>query len=199
MTEPGSPYAAAGALPVVPTAGRTTTANLPVTWAVGVLLLVAAIVNAAFAAQFPSAAPVESLYAFGVTIDLAVAGAFLVIRAIVVRGRVPAPPKPGLGWWAPVALAGSLIVLAAYLFLGGIDWLIGPPPGGYLRRYMAASVGPFLAGGPWVIGLVFGVLGLRAGRSALNAALCILAIVIGLAVAVFVIVATVAYGLGYTA
>ena len=90
---------------------RRSETSIPLAWAVAVVAFVAAVINGGNALGFPSNAPVESIYAFGVTVDLLVIGLVLVIRAVrhgkLLRAE-PRPPKV-----SRTAIAGAVLSLIA--------------------------------------------------------------------------------------
>lgn len=175
---------------------RTTKLVVSLAMGVGATLLIAALVNFAFGVQFPSNAPVESIYMFGITIDLVVAGLILFIRAIR-NSRWPLvddrPRRPTVLTIVAAVLSG--IAFLAYLAFGGINFLIGVVDGERLR-YMENVFGAFLAGGPWVLAFVFGVAGYRRSGGTANSVLSIGAIALALLVAVAVVASSIVYGLG---
>lgn len=195
---PGAvPGAAPGAVPGAPVAPvvRTTTALLPVTVAVGTAAAVAAIVNAVFGAMFPGNAPVESIYNFGVTVDLVAIVITALIRALVLwrRERV-AVVGARVSVWAILAAVFALVILAGWLLFGGAEYW-----GEGMQRYMSASSGAFYLGAPWVLSIVFAEIALRRKDTTLNSALAIGSLVVGGLVGVATVAAAVIYGLGLSA
>lgn len=181
-----------------PVVARTSDTVIPLALGVGVSLLVAAVVNVAATVGFPGNAPVEQLYSFGITIDLLVAGIVLVVRASVHRRRpraAAAPPRAGT--LAIVALVLAVASVLATLFLGGIDNVALAADGERLR-YMNASAGAFYSGAAWSLSFIFGVVGYRTGGGRVNAVLSTAALVLSGVVLVFLLVASISYGLALT-
>ncbi len=115
---------------------------------------------------FPDNAPVESIYAFGIVVDMlavVIALAILTIteyrrRTDPVRLGLPVNPRPSVFAILAVALAG-LTLLA---------WVVGEGPtqlidlaAGLRARYMYHTGGLFAAGIPWALSLIFGAWGFR--------------------------------------
>lgn len=176
---------------------RTTSTVIPLALGVGVALLVAAVVNIVATLGFPGNAPVEQVYSFGITIDLLVAGIILVIRAALHRSRTAAPPAPGTGVLPIVALVLAVVSVLGALLLGGLQNL-GLAVEGDRLRYMYASGGTFYLGAAWCLSFIFGVIGLRRGAGRVNAGLSIAALALSGAILVFLLIASISYGLALT-
>jgi len=181
--------------PDLPPAPRTTEMWLPLARAVGVALLVAAVVNLVFGFRFPYNAPVESIYMYGITIDLLVAGGVILGRSVLHSRRPRAAARPPrAGALSVIALVLSAIAFLA--FLPGEISFLADIASGERARYMTATGAVFLAGAPWALGFIFGVGAYRRDGGRANAVLSILAIVLGLVVTIGVVASSVVYGLG---
>lgn len=202
-----SPYANVPDLPVTPapapapaplaTAPRTSAAVLPLTIGLGALAVLGAIVNAAFSAMFPSNAPVEQIYSFGITVDLvavAIAVAIRIVVIVVQRRPRGVAPSQRVSVFAILAAVFAIITLAGYLAFGGAEyWADG------MDRYMSGAGGAFFLGIPWVLALVFGEIAVRRKDSTLNLALSIGALALGVLVLIGAVTAAVVYGMGLSA
>lgn len=156
----------------------------------------------AIAAQgFPSNAPVEQIYAFGLIVDLiAVAIAVGSLLAVEVgRRRVPArwaaPVDRRFSVFAAVGAACALIAILAWAVFGGGEQLV------FLltaqnTRYMYHTGSLFLVGAAWVLGFVFGAWGVRSKGHPVSNALGIGALAVAVFLTAIAITATVVYGLG---
>jgi len=174
---------------------KPTEMSLGLARAIGATLLVAAVVNVVFGLRFPYNAPVESIYMFGITIDLLVAGFVIIGRSVLHSRRVRAasrPPRAG----ALAVIALVLSALAFLAFLPGESSFLADVAAGERARYMDAAGGVFFAGAPWALGFIFGVGAFRRGGGRANAVLAGLAIALALVVAVGVVASSVVYGLG---
>jgi hypothetical protein len=187
-----SPYAAPDAAPyAAPAVARTTTAVLPLTIALGASALIAAVVNQVFGSMFPSNAPVEQIYNFGITVDLVAVAIVCLIRVLVLF-RLPRGASNGrLSVFGIIAAVLAIILLAGWLAFGGAEYWIGG-----MARYMSGSAGAFYLGVPWVLALVFGEISVRRSDSGINSVLPIGSLVIGAVVGVSSVAAAVIYGLG---
>jgi hypothetical protein len=213
MTEPTpSPYtgrsdavpaapapAAPPAAPATPRLAVRHSRILMLTVAIGAA--VAAIVTYIGSTGFPSAAPVEGLYAFGLIVDLvsiAIIVGVLTLIDHVQRGTSRAPGLPldtRLSVFAIVAVVLSAIAVACWAIGGGAEQLLNLLTG-TRGRYMYHTGGLVLAGIPWVLGLVFGTLGFRPGGNRLTNILALVAVGLGGVLAIVTTIASVVYGLG---
>ena len=165
--------------------------------AVAGLLGVAAVLLGIAGTGFPSAAPLEDLYLFGLVLDLVSAAIALGICAILfARRRVATQPgaRP-LDIFPVVDVISGGVAVVAWLSLGGAEMIALLATGSRLR-YMSEVLGAFLAGVPWALSFVFGAIGIRRRQNGASRALAILALALGLVVLVGVSVATIVYGLG---
>ena len=176
---------------------KSTTAAIPLTFAIAVALLVAATINGISVFGFPANAPVEQLYSFGITVDLVVAGVILLVRALVHRRRLRAESADKVVVFTYVAAAVSVVALAAWLIGGGIDY-VGLLASGQRGRYMYGVGGLFVAGAAWCLAFIFGTIGYRKGGGRLNTGLSVSALVVALLLLLVALVAGVSYGLGLT-
>lgn len=176
---------------------RTTELSIPLAWAVVVVAFFAAVVNGLSTALFPPNAPVEWIFAAGITIDLLVIALVLVIRALAHSKRLPAaprPPKPSRTAIVGAALGFIGLFVAVYSSISYFgDLLVGERP-----QYMTATGGAFFFAAPWVLGVIFGVAAYRRGGGKLNTALSIGSIVCGIIVVALALTAAILYGMGVT-
>ncbi|MBX3098382.1 MAG: hypothetical protein KF761_02275 [Salinibacterium sp.] len=180
--------------PAVP---KPTTAVIPLTFAIAVSLLVAAVINGISAFGFPINAPVEQVYSFGITVDLLVAGVILLVRALVHRHRLRAEPVDRVVVLTIVAAALSVVAFATWLFAGGLDD-IGLLAAGQRGRYMYGTAGLFFAGAAWCLAFIFGTIGYRKGGGRLNTGLSVGALAVAFLLLAAALAAGVSYGLGLT-
>ena len=161
--------------------------------------LVALVVNVVFTSRFPGNAPVEWLYAAGVTIDLAAITVVLGVFAILAAVRRSVPVKPQS--MSPLAVAA--IILAAVALVAWIVFSLFPTltqaAGSVDGRwqYMNAVGAIFLFGPLWVLGVIFGTLSLRSGGRR-TPVLAWSAMAIGLVLTVIAVGSAVLYGLALT-
>lgn len=194
MTDAPSPYAAPTAQPIPIPVARTTAAILPVTIGVVAAAFVGGVVNIAFGAMFPGNAPVEQIYAFGITVDLAAVILAVGIRALIIF-RMPRGTASGkLSVLGIIAAALAVIVFVGWVLMGGAEYWTGG-----MDRYMTGTGPLFFLGIPWVVSLVLGEIALRRSDSTINATLAIGTLVLGGIVGVTTIATTVIYGLGLSA
>lgn len=168
---------------------------------VGVAALAGAILTTIGGQGFPYNAPVEQLYAFGLTVDLvAVVITMVVFTIIEFRRRgdaarlalaVNANPSP----LAIIAVVMGGIALLAWLIGGGLAELIGLLAGAR-GRYMTATGALFLAGIPWALAMIFGTWGFRPGGHRVSNILAIVAVAVGVVLIVPTTVAALVYGAG---
>lgn len=196
MTDAPSPYAAPTAIPTaIPTpVARTTAAVLPVTIGLTAAAIVGGAVNLAFGAMFPGNAPVEQIYAFGVTVDLAAVALAVGIRALIIFRMPRAAASRRLSVLGIVAAALAFLVFVGWLLIGGAEYWTGG-----MERYMTGAGPLFFLGIPWVASLALGEVALRRSDSTINSALSIGTLVLGGIVGVLTVAATVIYGLGLSA
>jgi hypothetical protein len=165
------------------------------------LAALAGIGTAVGAAGFPSNAPIESVYAFGVIVDmLAVVVALTILTIVEFRRRadpirlgLPVNPRPSVFGFIAIVMAG-LTLLA---------WVVGDGPTqiidlaqGLRARYMYHTGGLFAAGIPWALSLIFGAWGFRPKAHLVTNVLALVAVAIGLLLAVVAVVAALVYGAG---
>jgi hypothetical protein len=173
----------------------TSTTHAVLRGGLAAFLVVAAVVNQFWGARFPSNAPVEMIYNFGITIDLVAAAIVLGIFGILAAARRSVPVKPQSV--SPMAVAAVILsgaVAAFWLLFSLIPVLLSVANGG-TYQYMSAVGAIFFLGIPWVLGLVFGTLSLRSGGR-LTPILATIAIVLGVVLAIGAVTFAVIYGLG---
>ncbi len=153
------------------------------------------------AASFPTNAPVESIQAFGVVVDMIAVVVALVILMVVefrrradpVRLGLPVNPRPSV--FAIIAIVMAGLTLLAWVVGGGPTQVIDLAQG--LRaRYMYHTGGLFIAGIPWALSLIFGAWGFRPKGNRVTNALAIAAVAVGGLLAVVAVVAALVYGAG---
>jgi hypothetical protein len=210
MTKPAVPAAATPVARVAtaPPAPQAPAGNYVTIWhsgavliGVGALGLLTAILTGVGVSGFPSNAPVEQVFAFGVIIDMvAVAIALTVMIVVELRRRadpnrlgLPVNPRPSV--FAIIAIVMAGLTVLAWIGGGGPTQLIDLAQG--LRaRYMYHTGGLFAAGIPWALSLIFGAWGFRPRGNTLTNGLAIAAIAIGGLLAVVAIVAALVYEAG---
>ncbi len=168
---------------------------------VGAFAALAGIGTAIGAFGFPNNAPVESIYAFGVVVDMiAVVIALIILtiteyrrRADPVRLGLPVNPRPSV--FAIIAIAMAALTLLAWVVGDGPTQLIDLAQG-RRARFMYHTGGLFAAGIPWALSLIFGAWGFRPKGHTVTNVLAIVAIAIGGVLAVVAVVAALVYGAG---
>lgn len=185
MTEPLTPVVVDAARPVG-------TRSFPVLLATAVTALVAAVVNVAGLLGFPPNAPVEQVFAVGITVDLAAVAVALGIAAagarrarLVAARSIPAVVGAGL------AIGAVILALAA----GGLDGVLQLAAG--RGRYMDATGGVFFGGVLWVLATIFGAIGYRRGGSR-TTPFALVALALSAVIAAWAVASSVLYGLGFT-
>lgn len=138
------------------------------------LLVVLAAVNFAQVFGFPSNAPIEQAINFTLSLTFLLAAIALGVVALV-SWKGSRPPRPGdkLAVAAIVLAAASVVI---WLLAGGAQ-LIGKLATGERLRYMEETMGPWMAGIPWMLALIFGAISYRKGGR--RVALSISALAIG--------------------
>ena len=200
MSEPPPPYTGRSATAEPPT---TQYAGYVTIWhsralliGVGALALLAAI-----AANFPSSAPVEDFYAFGVIVDMVAVAIAMAVMTVVeylrrrdpIRLQLPVNRRPSV--FAIVAVVMGLLTVVVWSVGGGPQQLIDMAQG--LRaRYMLSTGGLVFAGIPWVLSLVFGAWGFRPRANWLTNVFAIAGVAIGGVLAIVAIIAALVYGAG---
>ena len=168
---------------------------------VGAFAALAGIGTAIGAVSFPNNAPVESVYAFGIVVDMIAVVVTLVILTIVEFRRRADPARQGV----PINKRPSVfaIIAVGMAAVTVIAWVVGDGPAqvidlaqGLRARFMYHTGGLFAAGIPWVLSLVFGAWGFRPKGHAVTNVLAIVAVVIGALLAVVAVVAALVYGAG---
>jgi hypothetical protein len=189
--------------PIVLPAGSTTGGAMPpagaatrspvLLWSVAVAAVLLMLTNVAGLFQFPTNAPVEQLYALGISVDLVAIAVVSVIGALLSRRGYP-------------LRSSSIIVIVALIFAGVVTVFFGVAGGVWSiiqlaqgsGRYMDATGGLFFFGALWVLAVVFASHGFRRGGDARNNLFAILALaVVGVLVG-FAVFSSVIYGMGLT-
>ncbi|WP_309713269.1 hypothetical protein [Pseudolysinimonas sp.] len=162
----------------------------------GVAIAAAAglIVNVAGLVGFPYNAPVEQIYALGISIDLIAIVIVCGLGALMSRRGYPLRAQSAI---TVVALAFALGAAVLWMVAGGIASVIQlfTPEGG---RYMYASAGLFYGGATWVLAVIFGSHGYRAGGTLRNNATAFAALALAGVLASYAIASSLIYGLGLT-
>jgi hypothetical protein len=186
-----------------PTAERLTPIVLPAGAAtrspallLGVAIAAAAglLINIAGLVGFPYNAPVEQIYALGISVDLLAVAIICGLGALISRRGYPLRSQSAI---SVVALAFAVGATLLWMVAGGVASVIQlfTADGG---RYMYASAGLFFGGAIWVLALVFGAHGYRRGGTARNNALAVAALGLAGAVVLYAIVSSLIYGIGLT-
>ena len=159
------------------------------------LLAIAAVVNQFWGFRFPSNAPVEQVYVFGITVDLIAATIVLGIFAVLASARRSVPVKPQSV--SPQSVAAVILsgIVAVTWILFCLIPVLATVAAGERFQYMNAVGAIFFLGAPWVLGMVFGALSLRSGGR-LTPILGTVAIALGVILAVAAVTFSVIYGLG---
>jgi hypothetical protein len=190
---PGS--SAGGPIPTVgPTVPAGAATRSPVLlWAVAIVAIVAMLTNLAGLFQFPTNAPVEAIYAFGISVDLFAIAAVCVIGALLSRRGYPLRARSIV---TIVALVFTTVVTVLWAIAGGVWSIVQLAQGG--GRYMDATGGLFFFGALWVLATIFAAHGFRRKGEARNNLLAVLVLaVVGVLVG-YAVFSSVIYGLGLT-
>ena len=173
----------------------TSTTHAFIRGGLAVFLVIAAVVNQFWGTRFPSNAPVEMIYNFGITVDLFATAVVLGIFAILAASRRSVPVKPqSISPMAVAAIILSGAVTLVWLLFSLVPVLVSVANGD-TYQYMSAIGAIFFLGVPWVLGMVFGTLSLRSGGR-LTPVLGTVAIALGVVLAVAAVTFAVIYGLG---
>jgi hypothetical protein len=173
----------------------TSTTHAFIRGGLAVFLVIAAVVNQFWGTRFPSNAPVEMIYNFGITVDLFATAVVLGIFAILAAARRSVPVKPqSISPMAVAAIILSGAVTLIWLLFSLVPVLVSVANGD-TYQYMSAIGAIFFLGVPWVLGMVFGTLSLRSGGR-LTPVLGTIAIALGVVLAVAAVAFAVIYGLG---
>jgi hypothetical protein len=149
--------------------------------------------NVAGLFQFPTNAPVEQIYAFGISVDLVAIAVVSVIGALLPRRGYPLRSKTFI---VIVALIFAGVVTVFWAIAGGVWSLIQLAQGS--GRYMDATGGLFFFGALWVLAVIFASHGFRRGGDARNNLFAVIALaVVGVLVG-FAVFSSVIYGMGLT-
>jgi hypothetical protein len=189
--------------PIVLPAGAATGGSLPpegaatrspgLLWSVAVTAVVLMLANVAGLFQFPTNAPVEQVYALGISIDLIAIAVVSVAGALLSRRGYPLRPRSVV---VIVALIFAGIVTVFWAVAGGVWSIVQLAQGS--GRYMDATGGLFFFGALWVLAVIFASHGFRRGGEPRNNLFAILVLaVVGVLVA-FAVFSSVIYGIGLT-
>lgn len=189
--------------PIVLPAGATTGGSTPpvgaatrspaLLWSVAVAAVLLMLTNVAGLFQFPTNAPVEQIYAFGISVDLVAIAVVSTIGALLSRRGYPLRSKTII---VIVALIFAGVVTVFWAIAGGVWSLVQLAQGS--GRYMDATGGLFFFGALWVLAVIFASHGFRRGGDARNNLFAILALaVVGVLVG-FAVFSSVIYGMGLT-
>jgi hypothetical protein len=187
------PSAAERLTPIVLPAGAATRSPVLL---LGVAIAAAAglVLNVAGLIGFPYNAPVEQVYALGISVDLLAIVIVCGLGALISRRGYPLRSQSVI---SVVALAFAVGATVLWIVAGGVTSIIQlfTAEGG---RYMYASAGLFFGGAIWVLAVVFASHGYRRGGTPRNNLLAIGALALAGALAGYAIVSSVIYGLGLT-
>lgn len=175
----------------------TDTATVALALVTAGVLIVAVVINVIFGLRFPSNAPVEMIWNFGISVSMGACAIALIVRFVVIRSRprAAAVASRGVSPLAVAALVLALVTLVGWLLVGGGDFLLKIASGERLRYYLDTN-GAFFFGVPWMLSLFFGVAAYRPGRGRLTNGFSIAAIVISGLILVASLTSAVIYGLG---
>jgi hypothetical protein len=189
--------------PIVLPPGATTGGSLPTTgaatrsqgllWSVAVTAVLLMLANVAGLFQFPTNAPVEQIYALGISVDLVAIAVVSVIGALLSRRGYPLRPRSVI---VIVALIFAGIVTVFFGVAGGVWSIIQLAQGS--GRYMDATGGLFFFGALWVLAVTFASHGFRRGGEPRNNLFAIIALAVVGALVVFAVFSSVIYGMGLT-
>ena len=189
--------------PIVLPAGATTGGSLPpggaairsagLLWTVAVTAVVLMLANVAGLFQFPTNAPVELIYALGISVDLVVIAVVSVIGALLSRRGYPLRPRSIV---VMVALIFAGIVTVFWAVAGGVWSIVQLAQGS--GRYMDATGGLFFFGALWVLAVIFASHGFRRGGEARNNLFAIVVLAVVGALVAFAVFSSVIYGMGLT-
>lgn len=189
--------------PIVLPAGATTGGSLPpagaatrsagLLWAVAVTAVALMLANVAGLFQFPTNAPVELIYASGISVDLVVIAVVSVIGALLSRRGYPLRPRSVV---VVVALIFAGIVTVLWAVAGGVWSIVQLAQGS--GRYMDATGGLFFFGALWVLAVIFASHGFRRGGEVRNNLFAIIVLAVVGALVAFAVFSSVIYGMGLT-
>jgi hypothetical protein len=160
---------------------------------VAITAAAALIVNLAGLVGFPYNAPVEQIYALGISVDLAVIVLVSGLGAALSRRGYPLRAETVLTVLAVTFAVGAVLL---WMVAGGVASVIQLATGA--GRYMYASAGLFFGGAIWVLAVIFGSHGYRRGGTSRNNALAISALAISGVLVGYAIASSLIYGLGLT-
>lgn len=163
--------------------------------------LLAAILTAVGSANFPGAAPIEQLYAFGLIVDLiaviVAVGALIIVefvrRASPYRSAAPVSTRPSV--FAIVAIVMAAIAFVGFATAGGGEQLAYLVQG-IRGRYMYWTGALFVAGIPWALAAIFGAWGFRPRGHLVTNILAAVSVVVWLLLAALTTTAALIYGAG---
>lgn len=162
-------------------------------WIVAGVAVVAMLTNLAGMFQFPTNAPVEAIYAFGISVDLFAIATVCVIGALLARRGYPLRGR------SIVAIVGVIfagVVTVLWAIAGGVWSIVQLAQGS--GRYMDAAGGLFFFGALWVLATIFAAHGYRRKGEARNTLVVIVTLaVVGLLVG-YAVFSSVIYGMGLT-
>lgn len=189
--------------PIVLPAGATTGGSLPpsgaatrspgLLWSVAVTAVVLMLANVAGLFQFPANAPVEQIYAFGISVDLVAIAVVSVIGALLSRRGYPLRPRSAI---VIIALVFAGITVVFFAVAGGVWSIVQLAQGS--GRYMDATGGLFFFGALWVLAVIFASHGFRRGGEPRNNVFAIIVLAVVGALVGFAVFSSVIYGMGLT-
>jgi hypothetical protein len=189
--------------PIVLPAGATTGGSPPpsgaatrspgLLWSVAVTAVVLMLANVAGLFQFPANAPVEQIYAFGISVDLVAIAVVSVIGALLSRRGYPLRPRSAI---VIIALIFAGITVVFFAVAGGVWSIVQLAQGS--GRYMDATGGLFFFGALWVLAVIFASHGFRRGGEPRNNVFAIIVLAVVGALVGFAVFSSVIYGMGLT-
>jgi hypothetical protein len=175
--------------------------SIPVLIGVGAIALLTAIATGVGGANFPINAPVEQIYASGLIVDMVAVAIVMTIFTVVEFRRRADPLRQGLppdtrrSVQAIVAVILAGVTVVAWVYDGGVGQLINLAQG-VRGRYMFHAGGIFIAGIPWVLSLIFGAWGFHPRGNRTTNVLALIAVGVGVVLAVIAAAAALIYGAG---
>lgn len=159
---------------------------------VAAVAFVAAIVNFIGTTGFPYNAPVESIFAIGISIDLLAIAVACAIGAARAFGS-PAPPASGAIPTIALVFAGLALLVWAMFGIYSIVQLVTER-----GRFMDATWGLFVTGGFWVTAAIFAAHSVRRGEGGRRRLFAVLTLVIVGLLAGYAVFSSLIYGMGLT-
>jgi len=188
---------AASPIAQVPKVREATGQSVLLVRLVSLALLIAGLVNLVGLSGFPENAPVEQVYAIGISLSLIITAVVLFLRSLAIDSRAEEVSARGerVGALTVLAVVFGVVTAVAALVLGGAEQLLLFVQGARLR-YMYETAGVFFFGIPWMLSIAFGAVAYRRGGGRANSVLVAAALLFGLLVLIPTIAGSIIYGLG---